>query len=92
MFNFPLVLAVKQIYSPNIPGLGPILLHSGLSFFPASSFPDVLSDPTYIIWREGTPFEAITDRTVFIDGILSEVFGFFLSLKVYAKRSAQPPV
>ena len=36
--------------------------------FLLSSLPDVLCDPIDLIWREGTPFEAMTGRTAFIDG------------------------
>ena len=32
------------------------------------SIPDVLCDPTDLIWRQGTPFEAITGCTAFIKG------------------------
>ena len=31
--------------------------------FPSFSLPDVLCDPTVLIWRKGTPFEAMTGRT-----------------------------
>ena len=34
-----------------------------ISFFPSFSLPDVLCDPTDLIWRKGTPFEAMTGRT-----------------------------
>ena len=34
-----------------------------LSLFPSNSLPDVLCDPTDLIWRRGTPFEAMTGRT-----------------------------
>ena len=37
-----------------------------LSFFLYFSLPDVLYDPTDVIWIWGTPFEAMTGRTVFI--------------------------
>ena len=32
------------------------------SFFPSFSFPYELYDPTDLIWREDTPFEAMTGR------------------------------
>ena len=48
-----------------------------LSFFPSFSLPDVLCDPIDHIWRLGTPFEAITGRTAFIDGLLAEGFRGF---------------
>ena len=50
------------------------------SFFPSSSPPDVLCDPTDLIWRKGTQFEAMTDRTAFIDGLLADVFRGFPQL------------
>ena len=34
-----------------------------LSLIPSISLPDVLCDPTDLIWREGIPFEAMTGRT-----------------------------
>ena len=40
-----------------------ILFHPILSLFlSASSLLDVLCDPTDLIWRKGTPFEAMTGR------------------------------
>ena len=53
--------------------------------FPSFSLPDVLCDPTDIIWRKGTPFEVMTGRTVpSSDGLLA---GVFLSCKANARRS-----
>ena len=37
--------------------------HPVLSLIPSISLPDVLCDPTDLIWRKGTPFEATTGRT-----------------------------
>ena len=37
--------------------------HTVLSLIPSFSLPDVLCDPTDLIWRKGTPFEAMTGRT-----------------------------
>ena len=49
-----------------------------LSLIPSFSLPDVLCDPTDLIWRRGTPFEAITGRTATSsDGLLAEVFWGF---------------
>ena len=49
-----------------------------VSFFPYFSLPDVLCDPTNLIWRKGTPFEAMTGRTApSSDGLLVEVFWGF---------------
>ena len=40
----------------------------------------VLCDPTDLIWRKGTLFEAMTGRTApSSDGLLSEVFRDFLN-------------
>ena len=56
---------------------------SVLSFIPSFSFPDVLCDPTNLIWRKGTPFEAMTGRTApSSDILLAEVF---LSCKANAR-------
>ena len=49
--------------------------------FPSFSLPDVLCDPTDLIWREGTPFEAITGLTApSSDGLLAEVYWGFPQL------------
>ena len=46
--------------------------------FEIASLPDVLCDPTDLIWRKGTPFEAMTGRTApSSDGLLAEVFWGF---------------
>ena len=45
------------------------------------SLPDVLCDPTDLIWRKGTSFEAITGRTApSSDGLLAEVLWCFPQL------------
>ena len=45
------------------------------------SLPDVLCNPTYLIWRKGTPFEAMTGHTApSSDGLLAEVFWGFPQL------------
>ena len=54
-----------------------------LSFFLFFSLLDILCDLTNLIWSYGTPFEAMTGRTVFIDCLLA---GVFLSRKVNARR------
>ena len=59
---------------------------SVLFFIPSVSHPDVLCDPTDLIRRECTAFEAMTGHIAFIDGPLAEVF---VSCKVNAKRSVQ---
>jgi hypothetical protein len=58
-----------------------------LSFFPSFSLHDVLCDPTDLIWRKGTKFEAMTGRTALIDVLLAEVFVIFLSCKANARTS-----
>ena len=40
--------------------------------------PDVLCDPTDVICRSGTSFEAMTDHTAFLDSFLAEVFRGFV--------------
>ena len=52
--------------------------------FPSFSLPDVLCEPNDFISREGTPYEAMTDLTAFIDDLLAEVF---LGCKVNFRRS-----
>ena len=48
------------------------------SFLPSISFPDFPCDLTDLIWRKGTPFEAMTGRTASSShGLLAEVFGGF---------------
>ena len=61
-----------------------------LFLLPVLSFssPDVLCDTTNFIWREGTPFEVMTSRTVSIDGLLAEVF---LSSKENSRRYVYSP-
>ena len=42
------------------------------SFIPSFSLPDVLYDPTDVIWRKMTPFEAMAGRTApSSDGLLA---------------------
>ena len=55
-----------------------ILPNPVLPLFPSFSLPDVLCDPSDLIWRKGIPFEAMTGRTAASsDGILAEVFQGF---------------
>jgi hypothetical protein len=50
-----------------------------LSFLPSFSLRDMLRDPTDLIWREWTPFEAMTGLTApSSDGLPAEVFWGFL--------------
>ena len=49
-----------------------------LSLIPSFALPDELCDPTDLIWRKGTPFEAMTGRTApSSDSLLAEVFWGF---------------
>ena len=41
------------------------IVHSALSLFPSFYLPDVLCDPTDLIWRKGAPFEAMTLHSLF---------------------------
>ena len=46
--------------------------------YPEQPLPDVLCDPTDLIWSKGIPFEAMTGRTApSSDGLLPEVFWGF---------------
>ena len=48
------------------------------SLFSPFSLSDVLCDPTDLIWRKGTSFEAMIGRTApSSDGLLAEVFWGF---------------
>ena len=59
---------------------------------PTPSLPDLLCDPTDLIWRKGTPFEVMIGRTALSsDGHLAEIFRVFLSRKVNAKKSVHSP-
>ena len=49
-----------------------IILVGRLSFFSSFSLPYVMYDPTDLIWREGTLFEAMTGCIIFIDAIRAE--------------------
>jgi len=49
--------------------------------FPSFSLHNVLCNPTDLIWWKGIPFEMITGCTVFINGLLAEVFQVFLQLQ-----------
>ena len=52
-----------------------------LPFFPFISVPDVLCDPTDLIWRKCISFEAMTGRTALSsDGLLAAVFWGFPQL------------
>ena len=55
------------------------------------SFHDMLWYPTYLIWSKVTPFEAMTGRTVFIDGLLADLSWVFLSYKINFKRFVHSP-
>ena len=52
----------------------------------------MLCDPADLIWRKGTPFEAMTDRTApSSDGLLARFTGVFLGCKTNARRSMHSP-
>ena len=56
---------------------------------PSFSLPGVLCDPIDLIWRKGTPFDAMTGRTApSSDGLLA---GVFLGYKANARRSLHSP-
>ena len=60
-----------------------------LFLFYSFSLPEVLCDPTDLIWSKGTPFEAMTGHMAPLsDGLLAEVF---LSSKANARRSVHSP-
>ena len=49
-----------------------------LPLFPSFSLPDVLCSSNDLIWRKGTPFEAMTGHTApSSDDLLAEVFWGF---------------
>ena len=63
--------------------------NSVLSLFSPFSLPDVLCDPTDLIWMKGTQFEAMTGRIApSSDGLLAEVF---LGYKANPRRSVHSP-
>ena len=47
-----------------------------LSLIPSFTLPDLLCDPTDLIWRQRTPFEAITGRTVPSQPLAEVFLGF----------------
>ena len=56
------------------------------------SLPDVLCDPTDLIWRKGTPFKVMTGRTApSSDGLLADFSVIFLGWKANARRSVHSP-
>ena len=67
------MLGYKEEYNSSL-----IYPYPVLSLFPSFSLPDVLCDPTDLIWRKWTPFEAMTGRTApSSDRLLAEVFWGF---------------
>ena len=55
-----------------------ICCHLILSLFPSFSLPDMLCDPTDLIWRKVIPFEVMTGRTASSsNGFLVEIFWGF---------------
>ena len=73
------LLLIRVTVQPALSNTGPTLSYpSRLSLSPPEFLPDVLSDPTDLIWRKGTPFEAMTGRTAASsDSLLAEVFWGF---------------
>ena len=66
----------REKFEPGINNSHPVLY-----LFPPFSLPDVLCDPTDIIWRKGNPFEELTVRTApSSDGLLAEGFWGFPQL------------
>ena len=59
---------------------------------PSISLPDMLCDTTDLIWRKGTPFEAMTGHRPFIRRSPSRAFSeVFLSCNVKTRRSVYSP-
>ena len=50
------------------------------TLFSSFSLSKVLCDPSDLIFREGTLFEAMNGRITFINGLLAEFFGGFPQL------------
>ena len=48
--------------------------HPVLSYVSSFPIPDMLCDPIQLIGMQGTPFEAMTGLTAYVDGLLAEVF------------------
>ena len=63
-----------------------------LPLFPSFSLLEVLCDPTDLIWRKKTPFEAMADRTAPSSDVSYLRFpGVFLSCKENTRRSMHSP-
>ena len=63
-----------------------------LSLIPSFSLSDVLCVLTDLIWRKGTPFEAMAGRTTpSSDRLLAEVFWSFHGFKANARKSVHCP-
>ena len=57
------------------------LTHADSALFFGLVWFDLLCDNTDFILREGSPFEAMTGHTVFIDRLLAEGFRFFSAVR-----------
>ena len=65
------------------------LIYISSPSFSSFFLPDMLCNPTELIWRQGNPFEAMTGCTTpSSDGLLAEVF---LSCKANPRRSVHSP-
>ena len=53
-------------------------MYSVLKYCKCESLPDVLCDPTDLIWRKGTPCEAMTECIApSLYGLIAEIFRGF---------------
>ena len=74
----PMAPWTTGVYNNNHPQTDLPISPPVLSFFPSISLHDLLCNPTDLIWRKGTLFEAMTGRTSpSSDGLLAEVFPSF---------------
>ena len=68
------------------------ILRHILFFLPSFSVPDVLCNPTDLIWRKGTPLEVMIGRTApSSDGLLAEVFWGFPQLQGKCQETLHSP-
>ena len=62
-----------------------------LSLIPFVSLPDVLRDPTDLIWRNGTLFEGLVVQPLHQTVSLLRFSGVFFGCKANARRSVYSP-
>ena len=77
---------MDAVYLYNLPTLHYantlVILYHVPSFFPSFYLPDMLCDPTDLIWSKRAPFEAVTSPHPFIRRFPSCGFlGFFLAVR-----------